>query len=179
LEAKIRKEPHSVHTFYNKKKIKGQDYFFGKQFKDNYKYFHAMESYSSIRTDVHSKKSIEKSNLKSTGKSQVVRMDQISEKSIKNSNEADKKSHFNFAINLSALSKSNVITLNDPDFAKLNTLYESDFSSEDIIRYFRRNWGVEVKSVKFVFDFREALPNFIVISKNSYKISKMDQKIKR
>lgn len=46
--------------------------------------------------------------------------------------------------------------------------------NEDTVRdYFTNIWGFKIKSVKFVFDFKGALPELKKISEYSYKISKL------
>lgn len=176
LDVRRRKEPHSVHTFYKKKTIKGHDYFFGKKFRETLHNFDTLESYSSIRT-LKSRQSVERPEPGSSARKVVVTMDQESrrmlpENNLNSFNVMDSKVE-------DKSKESNTEGNQDLDFGKLKELLRKDFQKEEMIRYFRSFWNVEVKNVKFVYDFKETLPNLISISKNSYMLCKMKDRARR
>lgn len=185
LDTKVRKEPHSVHTFYKKTAVKGQNFFFGKSFKETFNNFQHLESHSSIRTDAHSKRSIQPTEADSRSERVIIKMnkkDKLSSKeSVPNSAkilENSQSQHFSFPVRMSTVNE-NKVCMEDLEFKKLCEILKTQHRKEDIVRYFRDAWGCEVKSVKFVFDFKETLPHFITIAKNSYKLSKIEQKCTR
>jgi hypothetical protein len=69
--------------------------------------------------------------------------------------------------------------MEDSSFQELRKMLESDFSEEEVVRYFKNKWNANVKSVKFVYDLKEMLPSFITIAKNSYMLSKLKEKVKK
>lgn len=183
LDSKVQREPHSVHTFYKKKAVKGQNFFFGKSFKEAFNNYQNFESHSSIRTDVNSKRSLKPSENNSRTEHTVIQMKEDGKLALKKSAPnscqvlgGSQVDHFNFPIRMSTKNEG---PAEDSDFKRLCEILKTQHRREDIVRYFRDAWSSEVKSVRFVFDFKETLPYFITISKNSYKLAKMEQQCMR
>lgn len=193
-KGRVRLEPHSVNTFYVKNRSK--NYFFGKEIGSNHTYNPL--SISKIGTSFNQSKttldkngsicqipvnssmfkfseSIKKqslSNSRGEWKPKQTSEEENPQKSVPKSVEQEKLKKNNNFFPTSIIDHTKQ-KKEDVDFAKLREIGEKSPTVENFTKYFKIYWGVDIKSVKFVYDFKGTLPDFIKISESSYKLAKL------
>lgn len=62
--------------------------------------------------------------------------------------------------------------ISDTNFSVLNSSLNKVISVKDIQEYFKVYWNIKIKSVKFIYDFKDSFKNILDICKASYRLSK-------
>ena len=180
-KGKLRQEPHSVNTFYVKKKT--ENYFFGKEFK-NKELYNPLSSRKTLTSIGQSKTTFDKNGSMcriSIDSSQFKFPSSIKEKgekggkareSVPNSVDRDKIKQNNKFFEKPIITQTKIKEM-DQDFEKLKQIGRKTLSVESLTKYFLDHWDIKVKSIKFVFDFKDSLGEMVQIAENSYKLNKL------